>query len=60
MTHLFREFQYFVTLTRNIILGMSAAFSLLFPACFFRYARSLWLGMDLFWDPPNDKDNEVR
>jgi uncharacterized protein (DUF983 family) len=28
-----------------------AAFCLLFPVWFFRYARSLWLGFDQFWDP---------
>ncbi len=25
-------------------------FIILFPLLFFRYARSLWLAMDLFWD----------
>ena len=28
-----------------------AAFAVLFPLFFFRYARSLWLGFDNFWDP---------
>ena len=27
------------------------AFCVLFPAWFFRYARSLWLGFDQYWDP---------
>lgn len=27
------------------------AFCLLFPLWFFRYARSLWLGMDYYFDP---------
>ncbi len=27
------------------------AFVLLFPLWFFRYARSLWLGMDQYFDP---------
>jgi uncharacterized protein (DUF983 family) len=28
-----------------------AAFSILFPLWFFRYARSLWLGLDQYFDP---------
>lgn len=28
-----------------------AAFALTFPVIFFRYARSLWMGFDHFWDP---------
>ena len=48
---------YFGTdIDRDVILWVSAAFSVAFPACFFRYARSLWLGMDLFWDPPEAKE----
>ncbi len=31
-----------------------AAFAILFPIWFFRYARSLWLGFDHYWDPPTD------
>jgi hypothetical protein len=27
------------------------AFVVLFPLWFFRYARSLWLGFDQYWDP---------
>jgi uncharacterized protein (DUF983 family) len=30
---------------------IAAAFSVLFPLWFFRYARSLWLGFDQYWDP---------
>jgi ribosomal protein S27AE len=38
-------------------LGALTAFCLLFPAWFFRYARSLWLGFDQYWDPrAEDKD----
>jgi ribosomal protein S27AE len=33
------------------ILWLLAAFCVLFPAWFFRYARSLWLGFDQYWDP---------
>jgi uncharacterized protein (DUF983 family) len=34
--------------TRLVLLS---AFCLLFPLCFFRYARSLWLAMDVYFDP---------
>jgi uncharacterized protein (DUF983 family) len=33
------------------ILVLLAAFCVLFPAWFFRYARSLWMGFDQYWDP---------
>jgi len=33
-------------------LWICTAFCLLFPLWFFRYARSLWLGMDFYFDPP--------
>ncbi len=32
-------------------LWIVAGFALLFPLFFFRYARSLWLGFDHYWDP---------
>lgn len=32
-------------------LWIVAGFALLFPLWFFRYARSLWLGFDHYWDP---------
>ena len=32
-------------------LWIVAAFAVLFPIWFFRYARSLWLGFDHYWDP---------
>ena len=52
---------YFSTdIDHDIILWVSVAFSIIFPACFFRYARSLWLGMDLFWDPPEAKETPER
>ena len=40
------------------LLLASLAFCILFPLWFFRYARSLWIGFDQFWDPtpPNDPD----
>ena len=33
-------------------LAMLAAACVLFPLWFFRYARSLWRGMDHYFDPP--------
>ncbi len=36
----------------NTALWICAAFCVLFPIWFFRYARSLWLGFDCFVDPP--------
>jgi len=32
-----------------------AVFAVLFPIWFFRYARSLWMGFDHFWDPAPDE-----
>jgi uncharacterized protein (DUF983 family) len=37
-------------------LWIVTAFALLFPIWFFRYARSLWLGFDQYWDPVPDDD----
>jgi hypothetical protein len=36
-------------------LWIVTAFALVFPIWFFRYARSLWLGFDNFWDPQPEK-----
>jgi uncharacterized protein (DUF983 family) len=44
---------YFGTTTPpNVIWGLLTAFCFLFPLWFFRYARSLWLGFDVYFDPP--------
>jgi uncharacterized protein (DUF983 family) len=32
-------------------LWIVAGFAVLFPLWFFRYARSVWMGFDQFWDP---------
>ncbi len=32
-------------------LALVAAFAVIFPMWFFRYARSIWLGFDHYWDP---------
>ena len=33
------------------LLWIMLAFSVVFPVWFFRYARSLWVGLDQYWDP---------
>jgi hypothetical protein len=38
-------------LTDDQRLALLAAFVILFPIWFFRYARSLWLAFDEYWDP---------
>jgi uncharacterized protein (DUF983 family) len=43
-------------------LWIVAAFAVVFPLWFFRYARSLWLGFDHFWDPtsPDKTDSDEK
>jgi hypothetical protein len=36
---------------QKLALGATLAFAILFPLCFFRHARSLWLAFDQFVDP---------
>jgi uncharacterized protein (DUF983 family) len=38
-------------------LWIVAGVALVFPLWFFRYARSLWLGFDHFWDPTTDSSS---
>jgi uncharacterized protein (DUF983 family) len=38
-------------------LWIVTAFAVVFPIWFFRYARSLWLGFDHYWDPTSPRDN---
>ena len=43
--------------TGKPLLAALVVFSVLFPMWFFRYARSLWLGFDHYWDPtPEDAE----
>ena len=35
---------------------LGVAFSILFPLWFFRYARSLWVGFDQYFDPVEEQD----
>ena len=37
----------------------SALFCVVFPLWFFRYARSLWLGFDYYWDPQADSNRQT-
>lgn len=39
------------TLSGQTVLSGLTTFCVLFPLWFFRYARSLWLGFDQYWDP---------
>ena len=34
------------------------AICLFFPMWFFRYARSIWVGFDQFWDPVEDEESD--
>jgi uncharacterized protein (DUF983 family) len=38
-------------LPSNVLMPLTLLFVLVFPMWFFRYARSLWLGFDQYWDP---------
>jgi len=38
-------------LPSEVIIWSAFAFCILFPVWFFRYARSLWIALDQFWDP---------
>jgi uncharacterized protein (DUF983 family) len=40
----------------QVTMALLLVFALLFPLWFFRYARSLWLGMDQYWDPRERND----
>ena len=37
--------------SRHVALWVTLSFAVVFPLCFFRYARSLWLGFDQYVDP---------
>jgi uncharacterized protein (DUF983 family) len=40
----------------QVLLWSLTAFCILFPLWFFRYARSLWLGMDQYFDPRHEDE----
>ena len=39
----------------DLQLTISLAFAVIFPLCFHRYARSLWMAFDQYWDPARDE-----
>jgi uncharacterized protein (DUF983 family) len=41
-------------------LWIVTAFALVFPIWFFRYARSLWMGFDHFWDPMSESSSAAE
>jgi uncharacterized protein (DUF983 family) len=43
---------FFAEVSPDLLLGILTAFCVLFPLWFFRYARSLWLALDWYFDPP--------
>lgn len=45
---------------RRSAVWIVGAFVVVFPIWFFRYARSLWLGFDHFWDPPQEQQKAGR
>jgi uncharacterized protein (DUF983 family) len=45
--------------TPQTALWILAAFSVLFPMWFFRYARSIWLAFDQYFDPVNDGEHRA-
>ncbi|HWB11585.1 MAG TPA: DUF983 domain-containing protein [Pirellulales bacterium] len=52
---------YFATsLNDRVVVGGLLVFIVLFPLWFFRYARSLWLGFDQYWDPDEAPALPVR
>ncbi len=42
----------------NTLLAVMLVFCVAFPLWFFRYARSLWLGFDQYWDPQSEKSGD--
>lgn len=43
---------FWIEISDRARLAILAAFCVLFPLWFFRFARSLWRGMDHYFDPP--------
>ena len=46
-------------LSPSALLWTSVALSVVFPVWFFRYARSLWIGFDEFFDPIARQDDHA-
>lgn len=45
-------------LSQTTVLWLLVVFCVIFPLWFFRYARSVWSGLDVYFDPA--RDNEFR
>jgi uncharacterized protein (DUF983 family) len=43
----------------TILLWSTVSFAVLFPLWFFRYARAIWLGIDLYFDPAKQKEHHL-
>ncbi len=43
-------------LTPDELLWIAAAFTVIFPACFFRWARAMWIIFDQWIDPSGEED----
>jgi hypothetical protein len=46
--------------TAQQALWIVTAFAFVFPIWFFRYARSIWLGFDHYWDPTTEPPTEEK
>jgi uncharacterized protein (DUF983 family) len=47
-------------MTPNQILILLTAFCVLFPLWFFRYARAIWVAVDLYFDPAQEAEFEPK
>ena len=54
VTAAFFAFFFTQVLEQRTVLAILMTFCVVFPLWFFRYARSLWLGFDQYWDPQDD------
>lgn len=43
-----------------VLIGAGVSFGLLFPTWFSRYSRSLFMALDLYYHPPEERDFAVR
>jgi len=41
---------------QTALLWLSVGFCFLFPLWFFRYARAVWIAVDLYFDPPRSEE----
>jgi uncharacterized protein (DUF983 family) len=65
LTALLVTISYFVlfftdALPQTAVLWLLTVFCVLFPLWFFRYGRSIWIALDLYFDPDQDEPVELR